>query len=146
MRTPEGTATLRVEPRPGEGEVEGRAWGEGAAWALDRLPALLGAEDDLSGFVPAHPLVAEGQRPHPHWRLSRTGIVMESLVPSIIEQKVTGQEAFAGFRRLVRRFGEPAPGPGAEHDLWVQPDAERLRRIASWEWLELHVDHARSRA
>ena len=31
-------------------------------------------------------------------------------VPAIIEQKVTGQEAFAGYRRLVRSYGEPAPG------------------------------------
>ncbi|WP_185996510.1 DNA-3-methyladenine glycosylase family protein [Nocardioides campestrisoli] len=145
-RTPEGTVTLRVEPCPGVGEVHVQAWGAGAEWALDRLPALLGADDDLSGFVAAHPLVAEGRRRHPHWRLSRTGLVMESVVPSVIEQKVTGQEAFAGFRRLVRRFGEPAPGPGVERDLWVQPSAERIRTIASWEWLHLHIDPARSRA
>ncbi len=144
MRTPDGPATLRVLPRAGEGVVEAEAWGTGAGWALERLPALLGAEDDLTGFEPRHPLVAEGQRRNPHWRLSRSGLVMESLLPSILEQKVTGQEAFAGFRRLVRRFGEPAPGP--EQDLWLQPDAARLRQVASWEWLQLHVDHARSRA
>jgi 3-methyladenine DNA glycosylase/8-oxoguanine DNA glycosylase len=68
---------------------------------------------------------------------------MESLVPAIIEQKVTGQEAFAAFRRLVRRFGEPAPGPTP--DLWVQPDAATLRTVPSWEWLRLPVDGARSR-
>ena len=40
------------------------------------------------------------------------GQVVQALVASIIEQKVTGKEAFAGYRRLVRRFGEPAPGAG----------------------------------
>jgi 3-methyladenine DNA glycosylase/8-oxoguanine DNA glycosylase len=75
----------------------------------------------------------------------RTGLVMESLVPAILEQKVTGQEAFGGFRKLVRRFGAPAPGAGAARDLWVQPSAESLRMIPSWEWLRLHVDPARSR-
>jgi 3-methyladenine DNA glycosylase/8-oxoguanine DNA glycosylase len=70
---------------------------------------------------------------------------MEALVPAIIEQKVTGQEAFAGFRDLVRRFGERAPGPGRDLNLWLQPDAETLRAIPSWEWLKLHIDPARSR-
>ena len=50
-------------------------------------------------------------RRHRHWRIGATGLVMESLVPAIIEQKVTGQEAFAGFRRAgppVRRAGARA--------------------------------------
>ena len=33
-------------------------------------------------------------------------------MPAIIEQKVTGQEALGGFRQLVHRFGERAPGAG----------------------------------
>jgi len=81
-------------------------------------------------------------RRHQHWRLGATDLVMESLVPTIIEQKVTGQEAFAGFRRLVRRYGEQAPGP---LDVWVQPDPETIRRVPSWEWLRLPVDGGRSR-
>jgi len=85
-------------------------------------------------------------RHHPHSRLGRSGLVMEALVPAIIEQKVTGQEAFAGFRMLVHRYGERAPGPGHERRLWVQPSAEVLRAIPSWEWLRLHIDPARSRA
>jgi 3-methyladenine DNA glycosylase/8-oxoguanine DNA glycosylase len=106
---------------------------------------MLGADDDPSGFEPAHAVIAEAHRRHPHWRVAASGLVMESLVPAVIEQKVTGQEAFAGFRMLVRRFGEPAPGPGRERDLWVQPSPERLRTIPSWEWLKLHIDPARSR-
>ena len=71
---------------------------------------------------------------------------MQTLIPSIIEQKVTGQEAFAGYRSLVHRYGERAPGPGEELKLWVPPDAATVRMIPSWAWLELHVDPARSRA
>jgi 3-methyladenine DNA glycosylase/8-oxoguanine DNA glycosylase len=144
MRAPTGPVTLAVDALDGAGLVRARAWGPGAAWALDSLPALLGAEDDWTGFEPRHPAVVEGFRLRPHWRLSRTGLLMESLVPSIIEQRVTGQEAFAGFRRLVRRFGEPAPGP-EEPGLWLQPPASVLRAIPSWDWLSLHVDPARSR-
>ncbi len=145
LRTPEGLVTLCIESRPADGEVSATAWGSGRTWALDQLPAMLGAEDDPSGFVPHHPVIAEAHRRHPHWRVARSGLVMESLVPAGLEQKVTGQEAYAGFRNLVYRFGEPAPGPGLQRDLWVQPSPERLRMVPSWEWLRLPVDPARSR-
>ncbi|MGH3361251.1 MAG: DNA-3-methyladenine glycosylase family protein, partial [Nocardioides sp.] len=146
IRTPEGPATLRVSSRTADGEVDATAWGTGADWALDSLPDLLGASDDPSGFEPRHPVLVELWRRHQHWRIGRTGLVLEALVPAIIEQKVTGQEAFAGFRRLVDRYGERAPGPGRERRLWVQPDAATLRTIPSWEWLRMHIDPARSRA
>jgi 3-methyladenine DNA glycosylase/8-oxoguanine DNA glycosylase len=146
LRTPTGVATLRLEVRAAERSVHADAWGPGAEWAVAQTPAMLGAEDDPEGF-PAHrhPVVAEAWRRHPHWRVPKSGLVMESLVPAIIEQKVTGQEAFAGYRRLVHRFGERAPGPGEERKVWVPPAPETLRAIPSWEWLRLHIDPARSR-
>ncbi|MGY2875126.1 3-methyladenine DNA glycosylase/8-oxoguanine DNA glycosylase [Marmoricola sp. URHA0025 HA25] len=143
IRTPCGVATLAVSVAPGTAEVHARGWGPGADWVLDRLPRMLGADDDPTGFEPPAQL-AQVWRRHRHWRLGATDLVMESLVPTIIEQKVTGQEAFAAFRRLVRRYGERAPGP-AELDLWVQPDPATLRTIPSWEWLRLPVDGGRSR-
>ncbi len=146
IRTPEGTATLMIDTRLRDGEVYAAAWGDGADWALESVPALLGAEDDPSGFEPYHQPLADAWRHNPHWRLGRSGLVMEALVPSIIEQKVTGQEAFAGFRNLIHRWGTRAPGPANDLDVWVQPDAETLRTIPSWEWLKLHIDPSRSRA
>ncbi len=146
VRTPQGPATLALHVRPADGEVHAEAWGPGAAWVLESVPAMLGAHDSWEGFEPRHPVLVEARRHHPHARLGRTGLLMEALVPAIIEQKVTGQEAFAGFRMLVHRFGERAPGPGAERRLWVQPDAATLRTVPSWEWLKMHVDPARSRA
>ena len=146
LRTPEGTATLRLATLAAGGEVRATAWGSGAAWALDSVPAMLGAEDDPTGFSPVHPVLAEAHRRRPHWRVCRTGLVMEALVPAVIEQKVTGQEAFGGFRTLVHRYGERAPGAGTERGLWVQPSAETIRLVPSWEWLRMHIDPARSRA
>jgi 3-methyladenine DNA glycosylase/8-oxoguanine DNA glycosylase len=145
IRTPEGPATLAVEPRSADGVVRSTAWGPGADWALESVPALLGADDDLTGFEPRLPVLEEAWRRHGRWRIGRTGLVMEALVPAIIEQKVTGQEAFAGFRMLVHRYGERAPGPGVDHQVWVQPSADTVRQIPSWEWLRMHVDPARSR-
>lgn len=149
IRTPEGTATLRLLPEPVLGTITGEAWGSGAQWALAHLPRMLGADDDPTGFRPLHPPIIDAWRRHAHWRLGATGLVMEALVPAVIEQKVTGMEAFAGFRALVHRFGERAPGPPSalapEVRLWVQPSPTDLRAIPSWEWLKLPVDGARSR-
>jgi len=144
--TPEGPATLRILSRPDTGDVLGEAWGSGAAWALEQMPAMLGADDDTSGFEPRHPVLEQAWRRHPHWRLTRTGRVMEALTPAIIEQKVTGQEALAGFRTLVFRYGARAPGSGHQVKLWVQPSAETIRMVPSWAWLQMHIDPARSRA
>ncbi len=146
LRTPQGTATLRVNSRPSLGEVQATSWGDGAEWVLEQLPAMLGAEDDPAGFAPTHPVLTSALKHHPHWRVGRTGLVMEAMTPAIIEQKVTGQEAFRGFRSLVNRFGEVAPGPVDGRGLRVQPSAEQIRMIPSWEWLRMHIDPARSRA
>ena len=146
IRTPEGTASLRLRSRRADGEVHATAWGAGADWVLDSVPSMLGADDDTTGFAHTHPVLADAHRRRPHWRVCRTGLVMEALVPAIIEQKVTGQEALGGYRQLVHRFGERAPGAGADRRLWVQPSAETVRMIPSWEWLRMHIDPARSRS
>jgi 3-methyladenine DNA glycosylase/8-oxoguanine DNA glycosylase len=43
--------------------------------------------------------------------MPRSSGVWEAVLPAILEQKVTGREARSSFRRIVRAFGEPAPGP-----------------------------------
>jgi len=144
-RTPAGPVTLRVRARAPLAEVEAQAWGAGADWILDRLPRLLGAADDPTGFEPRHPPVAYAWRRHPHWRVPSTGLVFEALLAAILEQKVTGQEAWTGWRRVLRRFGEPAPGPGAALGMRVLPAPAAVARIPSWEWLRCHIDPARSR-
>lgn len=140
LRTPDGPVTLVVHPLT-DGTIAATAQGSGADWALDRLPQMLGADDDPTGFEPPEPLRAAHRRQQ-HWRLGRTGLIWESLAPTIIEQKVTGQEAFTAFRRMVRRYGEPAPG---DLGLYLQPTPEQVRAIPSWEWLKLPVDGGRSR-
>ncbi len=145
VRTPDGPTTLRVAERPAEALVLAEAWGPGRTWVLEHLPAMLGAEDEgAATFVAHHEPVARALRRHPGWRVPRTGLVMEALVPAVVEQKVTGQEAFSGWRRVVRRFGEPAPGPGAALGLRVAPDAATLAAIPSWEWLRAGVSPQRS--
>ena len=142
-RTPDGPATLRVHADPAAGRVHAEAWGPGADWILDGLPALLGAEDDPAAFVPRHRLVLASHRRRPGLRLGRTGLVLEALVPTVLEQKVTSDEAYRSWRRLVRAHGEPAPGPRTT-DLYVVPDARTWAMIASWDWHRAGVDDKRA--
>ncbi len=146
INTPTGAVTLAVSVRSAHDEVLAQAWGvtDAVEWALDALPVMLGRDDDVSGFVVRHDVLRRAWLTRAGWRVPKTGLVMEALIPAIIEQKVTGQEAFAGQRALIRRFGSPAPGPGAAMDLWVPPNAEQILRIASWEWIQLGISPQRS--
>ena len=64
------------------------------------------------GFVPQHPVVREAGAGTPGWRVPRTGRVLEALVPAVLEQKVTGREAWRAWRWLVRALRRAGAGPG----------------------------------
>lgn len=116
-----------------------------ADWLLERVPVLLGDGDDWTGFdAAAHPLLASVARRHPGLRLPSTGLVLDVLVPAVLEQRVTGRESRRAWRGLCYRYGEPAPGPWPA--LRVPPGAETLLDVPSWDWHRLGVDLARQRA
>lgn len=143
---------------PSDDEVRLLAVGPGAAWFAGRLSGMLGGADDVSGFRAQHDQVAAAlrHRRHRDWRVPRTELVLGALVPSILEQKVTGKQAFAGYRHLVLRHGTPvdlpsdlvaAAGPqaGRVARLVAPPSARQWRRIPSWEWLQAGVEPPQSR-
>lgn len=138
-----GPVTARIA-RSGPAAVEVAAWGPGAAEYVDGADALLGAHDDASGFAPQEPTIAAAHRRVPHLRLGRTGRVLEALIPAVIEQRVSGIDAFRAWRVLVTKFGTPAPGPAPTH-LRVPPPADVWRRIPSWEFHRANVDPGRAR-
>jgi 3-methyladenine DNA glycosylase/8-oxoguanine DNA glycosylase len=76
--------------------------------------------------------------------MMRTGRVMESLVPAVLEQKIVGLDAFAMWRRLVMRFGEPTPGP-APSAMRVIPTNEVWQSIPSWDWHQAGVEQRKAR-
>lgn len=110
-RTVDGPATLLLERLAGGYGVRASAWGPGARAVVAAVPALLGLDDRPEALVARHPAVADAVRRLPGLRIGRTGAVLEALIPAILEQKVTGDEARRTFRAMAVRYGEAAPGP-----------------------------------
>jgi 3-methyladenine DNA glycosylase/8-oxoguanine DNA glycosylase len=70
--------------------------------------------------------------------------VLEALIPAVLEQRVYGMDARRAWRKLVTKFGAPAPGPAPAH-MRVPPSGDVWRRIPSWEFHLANVDPGRAR-
>ena len=158
-RTADGPASVVLVH--GGDQLRAEAWGPGADRLLADIPRLLGLDDDPAPIPSGHPLIARLVRHDTGIRIPRTLAVVESLVPAILEQKVTSDEAHRATIGLIRVHGEAAPGP-AEWRLRLPPTprtlaalpyyayhpfgierrrAELIRRIASRaSWFEAIVD------
>ena len=108
--TPHGPGTMRVQRI--DDAAHATAWGAGARWLLDGLDRWLGLDDDPSALVPAHPVVAAGAKRALGMRIGASGGIFHALVPAILGQRVTVQEALRQWGALCRALGGPAPGPG----------------------------------
>jgi 3-methyladenine DNA glycosylase/8-oxoguanine DNA glycosylase len=142
--TPDGPGTARI-CRDGP-LVHVDCWGPGGGWLARGARALVGLDDDHAGFAAlaeTHPLLREAYRRYAGLRLISSGLVISSLIPAILEQKVTTKEAFSAWILLVRRYGTPAPGPAPE-GLYAPPSPRAWALIPSWEWHRAGVDAKRS--
>jgi 3-methyladenine DNA glycosylase/8-oxoguanine DNA glycosylase len=140
-RTLDGPATLALSAN---GDLlTAEAWGPGAEQALDGVPDLVGLTAGPMRVASHHRLVDQLAKRFPGVRLTRTRAVMESLVPAILEQKVTGDAARRAWRGLVRRYGEPAPGP-LEFRLRVPPLAATLAALPYYDFHPLGVEQRRA--
>jgi 3-methyladenine DNA glycosylase/8-oxoguanine DNA glycosylase len=141
-RTPDGPATMRIGAVPGAVEVE--AWGPGAEDVLARAPALVGLEDDPSAFRPADRLLRTLHGLRHGLRFGRSDAPMESLVPAILEQKVTSTEAYRAWRALVLRYGDRAPGPAGEAGMRLMPAPATLAALPYYAFHPLGVERRRA--
>ena len=133
-RTPEGPATLRVRDRAGgtvwdaSPVIDVVAWGPGARWAVAQSPELLGLHDDDPDDVQAalpEGIVREAHRRHRAKRIGATRSVTESIIPTILAQKVTSAEAIRAYRGLQ----DSVFGLGANFGVYadvVQPGRVRV--------------------
>jgi hypothetical protein len=139
-RTPDGPATVALH-HTGD-EVRAEAWGPGADRVLNDVPALIGlGQPSLTD--PGHPVIDRLTRRFPGVRIPRTGAVLESLVPAILEQKVIGEEARRALFALVRFHGEVAPGP-PELRLRLPPTPATLAALPYYAYHPYGVERRRA--
>jgi len=137
-RTPHGPATLHIAREP-LCTVHARAWGEGAEWLLGRLPVLIGA--DRPPLDPlGNPVLRAAVGRQPGLRLPSTGVLVESLLPAIVEQRVAGLAARRSWAALIRLLGDPAPGPAG---LLLPPDPARVAALEDWDLHRLNLERQR---
>jgi 3-methyladenine DNA glycosylase/8-oxoguanine DNA glycosylase len=137
--TPAGLAVVAF--RAADGVVRADGWGPGHGWAFDRLPTLLGADDDPAGFAPTHPVVRELQHRFGAVRIGATGRWYEALAASAIGQRVVKADATASRDRLCARHGAPAPA-GPAHGF---PRPEAMLSIADHDFHRVGIERSRSR-
>jgi endonuclease III len=138
-RTPDGPGTLRLW---WEGDRLRRgAWGPGADWLLDRVPALVGAGDAPFDLPVPDEVVARALAAAPGLRIGRCDTLVHQIVPTVLAQRVTSIEAARAWWLLCRRLSGPAPGPAG---LLLPPDPDVLARQPSWWFHPLGVERKRA--
>jgi 3-methyladenine DNA glycosylase/8-oxoguanine DNA glycosylase len=139
LQTPAGPATLHIAAK--RARVAADAWGPGATAALDMVPDLVGTQDDPLSLLPRHPLLRQLQRRFAGVRLTASRRPFDALLPAILEQKVTGIEARAAYRALVRRHGDLVPGPLR---LWRTPAPDRLAALPYYAFHPFGIERRRA--
>ncbi len=138
--TPMGAATVAF--RPVGGEVVADAWGPGAAWAIERVPALLGSNDGLSGFRPRDRVVGELVTRYGVPRMGATDRWFEALATAAIYQRVVTTDAAASVARMGRMFGSRTP----DHvPIPLFPLPDRALRLPDHDYHRAGVDRGRAR-
>lgn len=139
-RTPEGAATLGLTV--GGGRLSAETWGPGAEHLLARVPRLFAADAGSLARDGDRRIAALARRA-PGVRILRTEAVVDALIAAILEQKVTGTEAHRAWHGLVRRYGEPAPGP-EELGLRLLPAPSTLAALPYWSYHVLGLEQRRA--
>lgn len=141
-RTPFGPATIELRHRPDERTVVARVWGEGAPWVLPRVPALVGVHDRPADFMPVG-AIARLARRHRATHLPRSPWPWVTLASAILQQRVRYVDAVRAYATIVRKYGEPAPGPVS--GLLIPPPPAAFASVPEHVWKGLGVESRRVR-
>lgn len=139
-RTEDGPGTMAVRIASGRLEVE--AWGPGADRLIVEAPRILGLDDRPDEFIADSGLMRDLHLRGGGLHLGSTSRVYEAIVPTVIGQLVTTNEARAGFRALLRRLGEQAPGPNDA--LRLLPSPETLGAVTYADLHPLRIERKRA--
>ncbi len=122
-----GAGPASVELAVSGGRLEAESVGPGAELALDLVPRIIGLDDDPTLFRAKQGPLRDLHLRNLGLRLGSTGRVFDTLLPTILGQRVTTEEAERSYRLLIRSFGKPAPG---DLGLQIPPDAASLALLA----------------
>ena len=140
MRLREGAGTLHLVA-DGPSALALEAWGDAGEAAIDGAADLVGEADEPERLHAVHPALRDLQRRHPGLRLPMTRRPFAALVPAILEQKVTGTEAFRSYAAILRAHGERAPGPA---QLLLPPSGQTLAALPYHAFHPLGVERRRA--
>lgn len=141
-RTPEGSGTVHL--RQESDHLVATGYGPGGDWLVRRAEQLAGLHADAGGFAEVaqrHPEVARLAAARPGLRLPRSGLVFQELLATVLQQKVTWQEAYRSYLGVVKHFGEPAPGPVG---LVLPPDPATVAATPYWAFHRYGVEQRRA--
>jgi 3-methyladenine DNA glycosylase/8-oxoguanine DNA glycosylase len=140
VEVPSGPATLAL--RNGQGRaVDVTGWGSGAEEAIERVPRILGFDDDPDSFEAQ--ALRDLHLRSMGLRLGSTGAVFDTVVPAILAQVVTSAEAKTSYRNMVAAFGTQAPGPRPE--LRLPPSAQTVASLGYEDLHPLGIERKRAR-
>lgn len=148
-RCGEDPFAAKIDVNMSGSQVVVTAWGAGAQSFVQTADVRLGLLDTPKCFDPVVDRVAAWRDALPGVCLTSTGLLVDSLVPAVLEQRVMASDAFGAWSTLVRSVGQPAPlPPGLKppRPLFVPPTAVEWLRVPSWVWHQARVDPSRSSA
>jgi endonuclease III len=143
--TPDGPGTVHVWWRGGHLDVE--SFGPGGTWMAERVPSMLGAHDPGVGVDTSAawaPVVTAALHATRHVRVGASGGLYHELLPTIVEQRITGREARHQWAALCRQLGEPAPGPFT--GVRLPPSPITLAQRPGWWFHPLGIERKRAQA
>ncbi|MGI9627206.1 MAG: DNA-3-methyladenine glycosylase family protein [Longimicrobiales bacterium] len=146
LSTPEGPVTLQAEHTPAEhtpGRLRVCLEGAGAQWMGPKLPGLFGLLDDPTQFAPSDPVMRGVWKRSLGLHLPRLPTVFHRLMQVILLQLVTTADGNRAWSRIVRAFGNQAPG---DRTLMIPPTSEVMTGIPWYRYVADGVPHRQARA
>ncbi len=138
--TPSGPASMAF--REASGQVKADSWGPGAAWAIEQLPMLLGANDTTAiEFRPQHRVVQELLDQFSSIRIGASGRWYEALATGAIGQRVVAVDAARSRVQLARRHGDGSIGGPAP----LFPTPEQLLGLNDQDFHRVGIERSRAR-
>ena len=137
--TPEGPGAVVVDWDDDRAFVE--TIGDGADFLIDRVPALLGLDDDVSTFDPSsHPLVSRLARTFPGMRLTASHTLWHDVAWLVPGQRVATDDAARQWASFARRFGSSISGV----DTVAPPSPADTARLAYYELHPCGIERRRA--